>query len=396
MGIGYNMLSVGGKNNNKLHIQLQEPELNEGLWIKTELSTQNIVSMKHNEIKKQFASSWDIISTPSGYKTFAIVGDYIYLLGNTNGKYLKANLLENSYQWFDHTAGSSIEFTSTDVIGSIIYATHEGNSLNIYQMDTNDATPTFMKILPSIASFADPKICSYGNEIFAISGGVSGVQKIMRIDTSIANPTWEQFQSITEDTSMCSMIVNNDILYIIGVTYYGEKCYAIDLNDPYKNLNSISGFNNQGVILPALSNIGQKVRILNCGFADTTKNTLTLIDGIWKRANMTDMTELEEIGASYSRAYHTSYALLVKEYMEDNLIYRLRREYPSINLDDNTLILSKSDEGQFIDIGKFDQYNIKENIAGCYIYSTVNGLVKVPIAYFNEQTLLWEEISIDD
>lgn len=387
MGIAYNLLNIsGGAPNNSfsvdynIHVQEDSPIASNGLWIKSNVTPSGIEIMSQKEIEPVFGN-WETVVLPSGYSSFAVVDDHIYLIGNSNGTYAKASLLSKPLSFTYHNANTIIDFRNTVVIDNTIYATKEGSTLTVYQMNLTDSEPKFNLILPEVTSYNNPRLTSCGSKLYALRGATSGSSVAMVLDTSESNPSWTSLASLSEDTSMSSIIVCNNMLYAIGVMSSGSKCYALDISNSSATWQIVTGFSNQGTNYAALSIVGGFLRILNSGFATTARNSLSLIDGVWKTSSQTGLTLLNAQSASYTSAYHTDYGLYVKDVFNDNL-YVLDRNYPELNKPDNTLLLVENDNADITNLAKIDNFHIKERISKCYLLNIVDGnqiLTRLPI-----------------
>lgn len=393
MGVGYNLLNGGSVVSPNIFVTLSEPSATSGLWIKTDIVPSYIKSVFKSDIEPQFASSWTTTTLPEGYTTFAIVGDNIYLFGNS-ATYQKANLLEEPYNFTSYNSGNTSLFTNSAVIGNKIYATKDGSTLQVYEMDTTAETPVFQMLLPEYAAFSNPKICSYGSKIYALKGATPSTQTVVVLDTSDANPSWTALSSLYEDTTKTNIIVNNGFLYAIGVYTGGSKCYSLDLSNSTNLWQLATGFLNQGTSYAALSSVGNIVRIVNSGYATSDRNSLSLIGGVWRTASQTGFTLLTVNSNSYTHAYETNYGLYVKDKMNTNL-YKLSRNRPILNLPDNSILIVKGESNNRPQIATLGNYSLRESIIECYHLSVIEGnevLTNIPIAYYDELEEDWIDI----
>jgi len=396
MSAGINLLfSNGGGTlvNHKIFIQEEMPSVNEGLWVKSSVVPSSIESVLLKEISPRFNEIWETEVLPTGYQSFAVVGDFIYLIGNSNGTYQKADLRQSPLSFISYDAGCSELFTSSTVIGDTVYATKDGSTLQVYQMNTSDPLPSFQLVLPEQALFSNPRICSYGTKIYALMGASTGTKLVSVIDTADSSPSWTALPTLSEDSSKSSLIALNNFLYVVGMLSTGYKCYALDLNSP-SAWQIAAGFVSQGTYYGGLSTVGGILRVINCGYAVMDRNCVSLINGLWLKASQTDLPLLSVASASYTRVYHTDYGVYVKDKSTDNL-FILRRSRPVMNFSDNTLILVKGEVDKASLTAEINNYTIKEPIISCYHLTVPGGeevLTKVPIALYNTSSAIWEDI----
>lgn len=404
MGVGYNLIRyrieetlAGGSGNMNLSLTLTPPAVENGLWIKTEALPASIESVMEREIAPRFAESWETISLPAGYSSFAVVKDYLYLIGNADGTYAKAFLKDSNLNFTYHDSGYTGAFTGTAVIGSKIYAVKEGATLQVYEINTEDAIPTFTVILPELVSFSNPRICSSGSKLAALMGASTGSKLACYIDTAQEIPQWTALSSLTEDSSKSAVIALDGFMYSIGMVSTGYKCYGIEIDRSGAAWQIVTGFTSQGVYLPGLSDVGGVLRIVNCGYSVQERNCLSLINGIWQTSAQTGLTPLTAFISSLSRTYHTDYGLYVKD-KNTNTIYLLRRSIPVLDYDDNTLLIVKGKDGKNAETAAVDKYTVRENVVACYLYNKAGGeqaLTRLPVYWYNNQISDWEEIIYD-
>jgi hypothetical protein len=237
-----NVASSGEKNN--IFIQEEEPEIKEGIWVKTNKT------IAEKEIKNlEYKTNWSVSETPtpymSSYQRVIKVGDYLYIFG---GRGSAGTTIQNFYRYNlkTHTTEDLTDIPDTytrgcgvGCVGTDIYIfgglSQQGNlTFTGRGLKYDTLTDTFTTIASVPLSYGDMLFTTVGTDIYLIGGSTNGdnsgtITTVYKYDT--LTDTYTQMANCPKAIRVgVAVTIGTDIYIFNGYSSSGFVTYAYQYN----------------------------------------------------------------------------------------------------------------------------------------------------------------------